>query len=128
MKIIKEIFDFSVITFEDSKTLTLTLENESSIKAKLIVYLREFPEFELMLIEEDMKEDDLLSEIMVLISEERQNFQKIDEIDPDDIQEPLVDEDAEEEEEEEEDEKRYVQINLKPYVNISIVHPVYLHA
>lgn len=51
---------------------------------------------------------------MVPITEDRNNFQRIDEMDPEDLRDPLMDEDIEEEEEEEEDDKRHVQINLKP--------------
>jgi hypothetical protein len=56
-----------------------------------------------------------MSEIMVPITEEKHyNLQKIDEMDPDEIRDPLMDEDLEEEEEEDEDERRHVQINIKP--------------
>ena len=76
----EEIFDFGGVTFRDSKIMPLTLENESNIEAKLIVDLREFPEFELMFVEEGMEKDDLLNKIIILILEERHNFQKIDEM------------------------------------------------
>ena len=115
VKMVEEIFDFSGVTFGDSKTLSLTLENESSIEAKLIVDLREFPEFELSLVPDVTDDDDILSEIMVPISEEKQhNFQNIDDVDAEDLRDPLMDEDIEEEEEEEEDDQRHVQINIKP--------------
>jgi len=115
VKIVEEVFDFGGVTFGDSKTLDLTLENESSIEAKLIVDLREFPEFELNLYPEVAEEDDLLSEIMVPITEEKyHNFQNIDDVDAEDLKDPLMDEDLEEEEEEDEDERRHVQINLRP--------------
>ena len=115
VKIVEEIFDFSGVTFGDSKTLELTLENQSSIEAKLIVDLREFPEFELSLAKNAAEEDELLSEIMVPMTEEHNyNIQRIDEMEPEDIKDPLMDEDVEEEEEEEEDDRRHVQINLKP--------------
>ena len=115
VKIIEEVFDFGGVTFGDSKTLDLTLENESSIEAKLIVDLREYPEFELSLTPEVTEEDEIMSEIMVPISEEKHhNFQNIDDVDAEDLKDPLMDDDLEEEEEEEEDDRRHIQINLKP--------------
>ena len=116
VKIVEEVFDFSGVTFGDSKTLDLTLENESSIEAKLIVDLREFPEFELSIFSEVTDEDDIMSDIMVPITEEKTlNFQNIDDVDPEDLRDPLMDDDMEgEESEEEEDDKKHVQINIKP--------------
>jgi len=41
--------DFGGITFGDSKTLPLTVHNHSDIPAKLILDIREHPEFEIIL-------------------------------------------------------------------------------
>lgn len=41
--------DFGGITFGDSKTLPLTVHNHSDIPAKLILDIREYPEFEIIL-------------------------------------------------------------------------------
>ena len=41
--------DFGGITFGDSKTLLLTIHNRSDIPAKLILDIREYPEFEIIL-------------------------------------------------------------------------------
>jgi hypothetical protein len=49
VKIEEEMFDFGGVTFGDSKTLPLTIYNESNIEAKLILDLRELPEFEIIL-------------------------------------------------------------------------------
>lgn len=70
--IIPEIFieekqiDFGGITFGDSKTLPLTFVNESDITAKIILDMREYPEFDFIL-PEPSPDDDVHSEIMVPI-------------------------------------------------------------
>lgn len=46
VKIEEEQFDFGGVTFGDSKILPLTLHNDSNIEAKLILDIREYPEFE----------------------------------------------------------------------------------
>lgn len=43
----EEKFEFGGVTFGDSKTLPLSLINESNIDAKVVLDLREYPEFEL---------------------------------------------------------------------------------
>ena len=40
-------FEFGGVTFGDSKTLPFTLVNDSDIDAKVVLDLREYPEFEL---------------------------------------------------------------------------------
>lgn len=49
VKIDEPQFDFSGVTFGDSKTLPLTIINNSNIDAKLILDLRDYPEFEISL-------------------------------------------------------------------------------
>lgn len=49
VKIEEDIFDFSGVTFGDSKILPLTLHNDSNIDAKLVLDLRDYPEFEIIL-------------------------------------------------------------------------------
>lgn len=49
VKILQENFDFSGVTFGDSKVLPLTIHNYSNIEAKLILDLREYPEFEIIM-------------------------------------------------------------------------------
>lgn len=49
VKIEEEIFDFSGVTFGDSKILPLTIHNDSNIEAKLILDIRDYPEFEIIL-------------------------------------------------------------------------------
>ncbi len=70
--IVPEIFieekniDFGGVTFGDSKMMPLTIINESDITAKLILDIRDYPEFEIVLPEAN-PEDDVHSEIMVPI-------------------------------------------------------------
>jgi hypothetical protein len=49
VKIEEEVFDYQGVTFGDSKILPLTIHNDSNIDAKLILDLREYPEFEIIL-------------------------------------------------------------------------------
>lgn len=68
VKVEEDIFDYGGVTFGDSKILPLTLHNDSNIDAKLILDLRDYPEFEIILPQESMN-DDVASEIMVPIAE-----------------------------------------------------------
>lgn len=45
----EEVLDFGSITRGDSMTLPLTLYNHSNITAKLILDIRDYPEFEIIL-------------------------------------------------------------------------------
>ena len=113
VKIEEDAFDFGGVTFGDAKVLPLTLHNDSNIDAKITLDLRDFPEFEVLLPPESVS-DDVASEIMVPIAEQV-NYNNLDEINPEDIKDPLNEDEADEEEEEDEDEnKRHVQITLKP--------------
>ena len=69
VKIEEDNFDFGGVTFGDSKTLPLTIHNDSNIDAKIILDLREYPEFEIILPPESIDDDDVSSEIMVPIAE-----------------------------------------------------------
>ena len=114
VKIEEEQFDFGGVTFGDSKTMPLTIYNHSNIEAKLILDLREYPEFEIIMEGQDNPNDDATSEIMVPIHDEI-NYNNLDEVNPEDIKDPLdEDEEGEEDEEDDEQAKKYVQINLKP--------------
>ena len=105
--------DFGGITFGDSKTLPFTIYNHSDIPAKLILDIRDYPEFEIILPPPDLN-DDVVSEIMVPINEET-NFRDLDNMNPDDLQDPLnEEEDMEEEDDDEEEQNRHVQLSLKP--------------
>lgn len=64
----EKVIDFGGITFGDQKTLPITLINESDISAKIILDMREYPEFDFIL-PEHSPEDDVHSEIMVPIVE-----------------------------------------------------------
>ena len=64
-------FDFGGVTLGNSKSLAVTLHNESEIDAKLTIDLREFPEFEISLDENSLDDDDARSEIMQPVIEER---------------------------------------------------------
>lgn len=105
--------DFGGITFGDSKILPLTIVNESNITAKVILDMREYPEFDFIL-PEPSPDDDVHSEIMVPI-DEKPNYDDIVNLNADDV-DPLNDEEKEEEEEDEydEDAKRYVLLSIRP--------------
>ena len=105
----EDAFDFGGVTFGDCKTLPLTLVNDSNIEARLILDLRELPEFEVS-ISPEMLDDDVASEI--------KNLNDLNDVDPEELRDP-EDELEEEDEEEEEEEKRYVQITVSktsPYL------------
>lgn len=113
----EDAFDFGGVTFGDSKTLPLTLVNDSNIEARLILDLRELPEFEVS-ISPEMLDDDVASEIMVPMTDEIKNLNDLNDVDPEELRDP-EDELEEEDEEEEEEEKRYVQITVSktsPYL------------
>jgi len=100
VKIEEEEFDFAGVTFGDSKILPLTIHNFSPIDAKIIMDLREYPEFELI-VDDAMQDNDTASELMVPINDEV-NYNNLDEVNPEDIKDPLEEEENEEEEEEDE--------------------------
>lgn len=60
--------DFGGITFGDQKTLPISIINNSDITAKVILDMREWPEFDFMLPDPN-PDDDVHSEIMVPIVE-----------------------------------------------------------
>ena len=110
--IVPEIFieekqiDFGGITFGDQKTLPLTIVNESDITAKVILDMREYPEFDFIL-PEPSPDDDVHSEIMVPI-DESPKYEELVNLNADDV-DPLGDDKEEEEEDEyDEDAKRHV--------------------
>jgi hypothetical protein len=90
--------DFGGITFGDQKTLPLTVVNESDIPAKVILDMREYPEFDFIL-PEPSPDDDVHSEIMVPITE-NPKYEDIVNLNAEEV-DPI---NAEEKEEEEEDE------------------------
>lgn len=61
--------DYGGITVGDSKTLPFTIYNRSDIPAKLILDIREYPEFEIILPPSN-QDDDVVSELMVPIADE----------------------------------------------------------
>ena len=109
--------DFGGITFGDSKTLPLTVHNHSDIPAKLVLDIREYPEFEIILPPQN-QDDDVVSEIMVPYNPENQedpNFKDLENMNPEDLQDPLNEVDMDEDEEaDDEEQNRHVQISLKP--------------
>lgn len=105
--------DFGGITFGDSKTLPLTVYNHSDIPAKLILDIRDYPEFEIILPPQN-QDDDVVSEIMVPIHEDP-HFKDLENMNPEDLQDPLNEVDMDEDEEaDDEEQNRHVQISLKP--------------
>jgi hypothetical protein len=105
--------DFGGITLGDSKTLPMTIYNRSDIPAKLILDIRDFPEFELIVPPQEFV-DDAGSELMVPIHDEP-NYKDIENMNPEDINDPLNEEDMDEDDDEDEEEQnRYVQLSLKP--------------
>lgn len=101
VKIEEEQFDFGGVTFGDSKILPLTIHNDSNIDAKLILDLRDYPEFEIIL-PLDSVDDDSASEIIAQITEEI-DYNDLDNLNPDDIKDPLNEDEMEEDEEEDDD-------------------------
>ena len=75
--------DFGGITYGDSKTLPLTIVNESDITAKVILDMREYPEFDFIL-PEPSPDDDVHSEIMVPI-EEQPKYEELVNLNADDV-------------------------------------------
>lgn len=110
VKIEQDILDFQGVTFGDAKILPLTLINDSNIDAKLVLDLRDFPEFEIFLPAESVDPEDITSEILVPISEATKaiNYNDLDDVNPDDIKDPLGEDDEDEEESEDEENNRYV--------------------
>lgn len=86
--------------------MPLTIHNDSNIEAKLILDIRDYPEFEVYM-SNDNVEDDVASEIMVPITEEI-NYNNLDDVSPEDIKDPLNEDDEEEESVDDEKSKRYV--------------------
>jgi len=114
----ENMFDFGGVTFGDAKTLPLTLINSSNIDAKLILDLREYPEFEISIPSDSVDKEDLANEIIVPITDTAAmggiNYNDLDDVNPEDIKDPLnEDGDEEEEEEDGEEANRYVSINVR---------------
>jgi hypothetical protein len=61
--------DFGGITVGDSKTLPFTVYNHSDIPAKLLLDIRDYPEFEII-VPTQTQDDDVVSEIMIQIHED----------------------------------------------------------
>jgi hypothetical protein len=59
VKIDEDALDFGGVTFGDSKTIPLTIINSSAIDAKLILDLREYPEFEISIPQDSMDKEDV---------------------------------------------------------------------
>jgi len=93
--------DFGGITFGDSKTLPLTIYNHSDIPAKLLLDIRDYPEFEIILPPPDLN-DDVVSEIMVAIQEETNFKGDIENMNPD--EDPLNDGESIDDEDNEDEE------------------------
>ena len=105
--------DFGGITVGDSKTLPLTVYNHADIPAKLVLDIRDHPEFEIILPPQP-QDDDVVSEIMVPIHEDP-NYRDPADVNPDDAQDPLEEDEMDEDEGADEEEQiRHVQISLKP--------------
>jgi hypothetical protein len=94
--------DFGGITFGDSKTLPLTVYNHSDIPAKLILDIREHAEFEIILPAQS-QDDDVVSEIMVPIHEDP-NFKDLENMNPDELQDPLNEDEMDEDEDADDEE------------------------
>jgi hypothetical protein len=92
----------------DSQTLPFTIHNHSDIPAKLLLDIREYPEFELILPPPNPN-DDIVSELMVPIQEESPARDP----DPEELDDPL-DDDMEDEESDEDEQNRHVQLSLRP--------------
>lgn len=60
--------DFGKVTYGDQKVMPVTIYNRSNITAKLILDIREYPEFEIIMPDPNA-DDDIHSEIMVPIHE-----------------------------------------------------------
>ena len=89
--------------------MTLNIINESDITAKLILDIRDFPEFDVIL-PEPSADDDVHSEIMVPIYDESpKNYDDLMNMNADDV-DPLGEQEEEEEDDDQydEDAKRHV--------------------
>ena len=106
IEIEQAMLDFGGITFGDSKTLPFTVYNHSDVPAKLLLDLRDYPEFEIILPPPNL-DDDVVSEIMVPIQEETQ-FRDLENMNPDDLQDPLNEEEEMDEDDDEEEQNRHV--------------------
>jgi hypothetical protein len=106
--------DFGGITYGDQKTLPLTFVNESDITAKVILDMREYPEFDFILPEAN-PDDDVHSEIMVPIVE-NPKYEDIMNLNAEEVDPIGEDKEEEEEDEYDEDAKRYVQLSIRPSV------------
>lgn len=62
------VIDFGGVTFGDQKVMPITIYNRSDVTAKLILDIREYPEFEII-VPDPHADDDIHSEIMVPIHE-----------------------------------------------------------
>jgi hypothetical protein len=104
--------DFGPVTFGDQKTMPLTIMNHSDITAKLILDIRDFPEFEIILPDPNA-DDDVHSEIMVPI-DEATKYEDIVKMNDDDV-DPLGNDEEDEEEDDQYDEnaKRHVQLSIR---------------
>ena len=73
--------------------------NNSNIDAKLTLDLRDYPEFEISVPTDQVDKDDLSNEIITPITDNMQggiNYNDLDEMDPDDIKDPLNEDEPEE--------------------------------
>ena len=119
VKIEEDVLDFGGVTFGDAKIIPLTIANKSGIEAKLIMDLRDYPEFEISVPHDSQDKDDITAEIIVPITDTGAgaiNYNDLDDMNPDDIKDPLNedgDEDGEDDDDEDE-QNRYVQINVRP--------------
>ena len=102
IEIKEDILDFGGITVGDHGYRPFTIYNHSDIPAKLLLDIREYPEFELILPPPNPN-DDIVSELMVPIQEESPQRDP----DPEELEDPL-DEDMEDEEDDEEEQNRHV--------------------
>ncbi len=118
VRIAEDNLDFGGVTFGDAKIIPMTIANKSNIEAKLILDLRDYPEFEISVPRDLNDKEDVTSEIIVPITDQNAgavNYNDLDDMNPEDIKDPLNEdgEDGEEEEDDEEEQNRYVQINVK---------------
>jgi hypothetical protein len=121
VKIEEDAFDFGGVTFGDAKTMVMTIANNSNIAAKLILDLREYPEFEISIPHDSVDKEDLTNEIIVPITDSGLNqggainYNDLDDVSPEDIKDPLNEDgdEGEEDEDDGEENNRYVQINVR---------------
>lgn len=91
----EKMLDFGPVTFGDQKELALTIVNNSDITAKLILDIRDFPEFDIIL-PEPAADDDVHSEIMVPMDDEQPKYDDIMNNMKDDDIDPIGDQEEEE--------------------------------